>query len=234
MAAECLANARQLFRDAKRLKSAGSRGHAIALAILSIEESSKSLICREVSEGVLRIVSKNPNHVTSFTESELVNHRFKHGILANAFIGYLQYGPFYEVAERLRKPRFSKADVRDMILRAVHAHRIMQVDLQTGGRTVRDIQRVLVLLERLNDLKNRGLYVDDSKGKVVTPNQVRTKELEEVLGLAEAAIEISAETLRRPYSAREKQLQKDANAAMLSSLRTARRRAATNPKVPGR
>jgi len=170
--------------------------------------------------------------VTSFTESELRDHRFKHGVLARALIDYVQYGPFYELAGQLRKPRFSKADVRELIHRAIHAHRILQVDLSSGGRTARDFQRILALLEQLNDLKNRGFYVGDSKGKVIRPKEIRPKDLAEVLGLAEGAIEISSETLHRPYSAREKKLQKEANAAMLSSIRTARRRTATKERRP--
>src|SRR5438093_9141861 len=62
LAEESLGNARRFFLDAKRLRRVGSRGHAIAFAVLSIEESSKALLYRGVAEGVLRIVRKNPNH----------------------------------------------------------------------------------------------------------------------------------------------------------------------------
>src|SRR5438132_3369402 len=152
LAEESLANARRFFSDAKRLRRVGSRGHAAAFAVLSIEESSKALIYREVAEGVLRIVRKNPNHITTFTESELLNHQFKQRVLANAFGEYLRYGPFYEAAESLRKPKFSKTEVRELFLRAVHAHRIMAVDLQSGGRATQEVQRLGSLLDRLNDL----------------------------------------------------------------------------------
>src|SRR5205809_2539972 len=157
LATESVTNARWFLADAKRLRRAGSRGHGAAFAVLSIEESSKSLIYRLVAEGVLRIVRKNPNHITTFTKNELLNHQFKQQVLANAFGEYLRYGPFYEAAESLRKQKFSKTEVRELFLRAVHAHRIMQVDLRSGGRATQEVQRLGSLLDRLNDLKNRGL-----------------------------------------------------------------------------
>ncbi len=232
LAVESVTNARRFFADAKRLKRVGSRGHAVAFAVLSIEESSKALIYRLVAEGVLRMVRRNPNHVTTFTENELLNHQFKHEVLASAFVEYLRYGPFYEVAERLRKPNFSKAEVRELVLRAVSAHRVMQVDLQGGGRAAQEIQRLLSLLKRLNDIKNRGLYVGHTNHRISRPRDVRTSELREVLELGEAAIEISEEALRRSYSERERQLQKETNKAMLSSIRRAQRRAAGKGKGP--
>ena len=122
--------------------------------------------------------------------------------------------------------------MRDLVLRAVHAHRITQVELQSGGRAAIEIQRQLDLLARLNDLKNRGLYVDQINGKISTPNAVKAGELEDVLDLSEAAIEISAEALRRSYTDKEKRLQRDANKALLATLRRARKRSAA--KAPTR
>jgi AbiV family abortive infection protein len=233
LARESTANARLFLADAKRLRRVGSRGHAAALAVLSIEESSKALIYREAAEGVLRIVSKNPNHITTFTETELLNHQFKQRVLANAFGEYLRYGPFYEVAEGLRKQRFSKTEVRELFLRAVHAHRVMQVDLQAGGRATQEVQRLGNLLDRLNDLKNRGLYVDHSSGRMSTPKDTRTKDLAEVLDLAEDAVKIATGALERSYSDREKELQREANKAIRSTIRRAQLRTARKGKGPG-
>jgi len=233
LAQESVANARWFLADAKRLRRVGSRGHGAAFGVLSIEESSKALIYRMVAEGVLRIVRRNPNHITTFTENELLNHQFKQQVLANAFGEYLRYGPFYEAAESLRKPKFSKTEVRELFLRAVHAHRIMQVDLRSGGRATQEVQRLGSLLDRLNDLKNRGLYVDHSSGRVSTPKDTRTRDLGEVLDLAEGAFKIASEALHRSYSDREKQLQREANKAILSTIRRAQRRTDKKGKGPG-
>ena len=212
------------------VRRAGSRGHGAAFAVLSIEESSKALIYRLVALRVLRIVRKNPNHLTTFTEGELLDHRFKHGLLSNAILEWIRYGTFYEVAEGLRKPRYSRTEVRDLVLRAVHAHRITQIELQSDSRAAQELKRQLELLAGLNDLKNRGLYVDHVHGKLSTPNDIRIRELEDVLDLAQVAIEISVEALRRSYSEQEKRLQRDANKALLATIRRARKRAAA--KVP--
>jgi AbiV family abortive infection protein len=234
LATESVANARWFLADAKRLRRVGSRGHAAAFAVLSIEESSKALIYREAAEGVLRIVQKKPNHITTFTENELLNHLFKQRVLANAFGEYLRYGPFYEVAEGLRKPKFSKSEVQELFLGAVHAHRVMQINLQSGGRATQEVQRLGNLLDRLNDMKNRGLYVDHSSGRILTPMDTRTRDLGEVLGLAENAIKIATESLHRSYSDREKQLQREANKAILSTIRRAQRRTVRKGKGPAR
>jgi len=233
LARESVANARWFLADAKRLRRAGSRGHGAAFAVLSIEESSKALIYRLVALGVLRIVRKKPNHITTFTEGELLNHQFKQKVLADAIGEYLRYGPFYEVAESLRKPKFSKTEVRELFIRAVHAHRIMQVDLRSGGRATQEIERLGSLLDRLNELKNRGLYVDHSSGRILTPKDTRTGDLGEVLDLAEGASKIATEALGRSYSDHEKQLQREANKAILSTIRRAQRRTAKKTKEPG-
>ncbi len=233
LAKESVANARSFLADAKRLRRAGSRGHGAAFAVLSIEESSKALIYRLAALGVLRIVRKNPNHITTFTENELLNHQFKQRMLADAIGEYLRYGPFYEVVESLRKPKFSRTEVRELFLRAVHTHRVMQVDLRSGGRATQDVQRLGSLLDRLNDLKNRGLYVDHSSEKVSTPKDTQTRDLGEVLDLAEGAIKIATEALLRSYSDREKELQREANQAILATIRRAQRRTAKKGKGPG-
>jgi len=234
LAMESLANARWFLADAKRLRRVGSRGHGVAFAVLSIEESSKALIYRLVSLGVLRIVHRKPNHITTFTESELLNHQFKQRVLANFFVEYLRYGPFYEAAQGLRNTRYSKTEVQELILRAIHGHRVMQVDLQSGGRSAKEVQRLLSLLERLNDLKNRGLYVDHSNRSISTPKETRPRELREVLELAEGAIEIATEALHRSYSDRERQLQSEANNAILSTIRRVQRRTAKKRMGPSR
>src|SRR2546428_14042468 len=109
----------------------------------------------------------------------------------------------------------------------------MQVDLQSGGRSAQEVHRLLSLLERLNDLKNRGLYVDHSNRSISTPKEVRTRELREVLELAKGAIEIATEAMRQSYSDREKELQREANKAILSTIRRAQRRIREDGQGPG-
>ena len=219
---ESVRNAKQFLADAKRLRRARNRGHAIALAVLSIEEASKALVYHNAAEGVLRIVKKNPNHITTFQERELLDHRFKHAILAGLLAEWIRYAPFYEVAEGLRKPRLTKQEVREVILGAIHAHRLLQIDLASGGRTAKDVKDLFELLERLNDLKNRGLYVDHAGRRMLLPNDLNKRELERLLELGEGAIEMVSQLAKLHYTEREKRLQIEANKELLKRARRAR------------
>ena len=193
LCSESARNARHFLNDARKLKRGGSRGHAIALAVLSIEESAKARTYHEATEGILRVVCKNPNHMTTFQEKELLDHRFKHAVLANVLADYFRYAPFYEVIENLRKPSLSKDEVREIVVGAVHSYRLLQVDLASGGRAAREVQSIFGLLERLNELKNRGFYVDHASGQVLLPNDLSTRDLERLLELAEGTLEITTE-----------------------------------------
>ncbi|MFF3444652.1 AbiV family abortive infection protein [Streptosporangium sp. NPDC002721] len=51
LAEAALDNARDLLDNARLLQQSGSAGIARSLAVLSIEESGKALIARDVSEG---------------------------------------------------------------------------------------------------------------------------------------------------------------------------------------
>jgi len=223
---ESVGNAKHFLADAKRLKQARSRGHAIALTVLSIEEASKALVYHNAAEGVLRIVGKNPNHITTFQERELPDHRFKHTILAGLLAEWIRYAPFYEAAERLRKPRLTKEEVREVILGAIHAHRLLQVDLASGGRTAKDVKDLFELLEQLNDLKNRGFYVDHAGRRMLLPNDLTRRELERLLELGEGAIEMVSQLATLHYTEREKRLQIEANKELLKRARRARIRSA--------
>src|SRR5437016_2772700 len=164
LAQESVANARWFLADAKRLRRVGSRGHGAAFGVLSIEESSRALIYRMVAEGVLRIVRKKPNHITTFTENELLNHQFKQQVLADAVGEYLRYGPFYEVAENLRKPKFSKTEVRELFLGAVRKNPVMEAEDNSGSTTTQEVQSLSSPLSRIYDLDNTGPLTSTTTG----------------------------------------------------------------------
>src|SRR2546422_11206855 len=77
------ANARQLVRDAERLASAGSRGHASSLAILSIEEPAKAIVYYLAAQVVYRIVKKKPNYAPTYRKEDLLQHRDRHALGPN-------------------------------------------------------------------------------------------------------------------------------------------------------
>ena len=174
------------------------------------------------------MVTKNPNHLTTFTERELLDHRFKHAFLAGMFADWLRYAPFTLAVDNLRKSTFTKDEVKELMSRAVQAHRILQVDLASGGQTSKELRTLFSLLENLNLMKNRGFYVDYAHGKVLSPRNVRRAEVKRTLQLAEGIVQMTSEMHKRGLSEKEKRLQLDANKRMLESIRRAKKRAAAS------
>lgn len=205
------------------------------MGVLSVEESSKALIYHFAAEGVYRVVAKKPNHISTFTEKELLDHRFKHSFLASLFLDYLLYAPFYGALEtigRSRKTAIPKSDVRLLILQAIQGHRRLQVEMSGGGRAAKEVQRLFSLLQSLGAIKNRGLYVDHREGRVQSPRETPKEQLDDVLALAEGAIAMVEEASKRPYSVREKELQREENKRLLTAIRQARRRTLKGPTTP--
>jgi len=196
------------------------------LAVLSIEESAKAIINRFAAEGVLKVVTKNANHITTFTERELLDHRFKHAFLAGMFAEWLRYAPFTLAVDNLRKSSFTKEEVKELMFRAVQAHKVLQVDLTSGGQTAKEMGTLFNLLENLNLMKNRGLYVDHANGRLFSPRNVRRAEVERTLQLAEGIVQMTSELHKRGLPEKEKRLQLDANKRLLDSIRRAKRRVA--------
>lgn len=196
LAVEALSNARELLRDAKKLKSFGSRGHACSLAILAIEESAKALVYLIASQGMIRIVKKNPNNVTTFRESDLLKHEFKHALIAAELEDWLFYGPFYESMARVSNRRVLRSKAGTEILRAIHTHKRQRVEMVSGGKAAQEAKRLFEMLGRLNELKNQGLYVDHEGGHLLTPNRLDIKVLGHVIELAEAMIWIFSDAVK--------------------------------------
>ena len=195
LALAALANSKELLRDANRLARAGSRGHASALAILSIEESAKGLVYNLAAQVILRVVKRNPNGITTFREADMLDHRVKHAFVSGLLADALFYGPFYEAASRLKKLTFSREEVRSLIEGALIRHRRLRFEIQRGARTSRDLGKLFNLLEGLNVRKNRGLYVDHRRELVLIPDDIPRKDLVEILELSTAICEIVAKAL---------------------------------------
>lgn len=190
-------NARNLLLDAIALKKRGSRGHSCSLAILAMEESAKALIYSMAAEGVLRIVKKNPNNVTTFREADLLEHPFKHALITGELADLLNYAPFYEVVGSIEEDKMRKEDIEAKLVRAIYAHKRQAMDLRSGGKTAKEVQRMFGLLESLNQKKNGGLYVGHTDGRLLVPNGITKTELNEVLELSETITMFFSQLVRR-------------------------------------
>jgi len=127
----------------------------------------------------------------TYRKKDLEDHRFKHFIIASFLIDWVNYAPFYEAINSIRKKRLSKSEVENLFHRAIYAHRHVQIELKSGGKAAKEIEKLFQLLEQLNDRKNRGLYVNHSTNKLILPNEISRKELEEIIDLSESITEMT-------------------------------------------
>jgi AbiV family abortive infection protein len=177
-------NSREFLRDAESLRRRGSRGHAYSLLVLSIEEAAKAYLYKLAGEGVYRIVAKKPNEVSTYSEAQLFDHKFKHRVVARLFVQAIALAPVGKVLAKTRQTHFSRREVEAMLADLLHEQQLMQIRLRPGGRADIEVRRVFETLERANHRKNSGLYVGHERGKVHRPNDCHKKILKEGFELA--------------------------------------------------
>jgi AbiV family abortive infection protein len=167
LAEAAVENARSLMRDSRALQRRGSRGHAVSLNVLAIEEGSKALVYKLAAEGVFRIVRRNPNNISTYRERDLHDHPFKHGIATRFLIAAVSFAPFHQALGATRKKVFTRVEVEAILRRAHSIQAIHIAELQRGGQMARKIVRYSQTFGRLNTLKNSGLYVGHPNGSLV-------------------------------------------------------------------
>ena len=177
-------NSREFLRDSESLRRRGSRGHAYSLLVLSIEEAAKAYLYKLAGEGVYRIVAKRPNEVSTYSEDQLFDHKFKHGIVARLVVQAIALSPVGKVLSKTRRTQFSRGQVEAMLADLLHEQELMQIRLRPGGRAGTEVRRVFETLERANHRKNSGLYVGHEHGKIRRPNDCPKKVLKEGFELA--------------------------------------------------
>ncbi|MGC2359379.1 MAG: AbiV family abortive infection protein [Thermoplasmata archaeon] len=227
LAEACLGNAKDHFNDAKALRKRGSRGHAYSHAILSIEEAAKAYLYKLAGEGVFRIVSKNPNGISTYSEKQLFDHKFKHSLIARIVVQGILYAPVHRVLAKSKAKSFSRRRVEAMLGDLLHEQGLQQIRLQSGGQAARAVASLFAALEKANDRKNLGFYVDQKDGKVQVPDDCSKKDLREGLELAASTLEVVDEIVNSSLSreAREraaKGLREDTIALKLASARAKR------------
>lgn len=188
LAERCYDNAVEHFHDARALRKKGSRGHACSLAILSIEESAKAFLYKLASEGVYRIVSKRPNGVSTYSETQLFDHKFKHTIVARLVYQGILSGPVQRVLAKTRSETFSRRQVELMLWDLLHEQEMQSIALKSNRRALRSVQHIFELLEKSNSQKNTGFYVGHNGGRPTKPNDLPKKTLDEFVELAGATL----------------------------------------------
>jgi AbiV family abortive infection protein len=214
-------NAVEHFNDAKSLRRRGSRGHACSLAILSIEEAAKAFLYKLAGEGVYRIVAKRPNSISTYSETQLFDHKFKHAIMARLLFSGLLYSPIRRVLAKTRRTSFSRKQVELMMADLLHEQEMLNIRLHAGGQGIDRVKQVFGILERSNEAKNAGLYVGHENGRPSTPNSLPKPELDKVIGLAGAVLDGVGDLIRSRMAPEVKRQA----AASLREVATARKKA---------
>jgi AbiV family abortive infection protein len=184
LAEKCYANAVVHFHDARALRRRGSRGHACSLAVLSVEESAKAVLYKLAGEGVYRIVSKKPNGISTYSESQLFDHKFKHAIVARLIYQGILSWPVQRVLAKTRKKTFTRRQVEPMLLDLLHEQEMQSIALRSNDRAFGSVKHIFELLEGSNSQKNSGFYVGHKSGRPVEPNDLPKKTLDEFVELA--------------------------------------------------
>jgi AbiV family abortive infection protein len=224
LAGAALQNAIDHFNDARALRKRGSRGHALSLSVLSIEEAAKAYLYKLAGEGVFRIVSGRPNGISTFSERQLLDHKFKHAIVARIVVQGLLYTPVYRVLSKTRAKTFTRDTVESMLGDLLHEQEMLQIRMRPGGPAAEAFSRIFKTLERADAGKNLGLYVGHRGGKILLPNDRSKSELDEMLGLAHATIQAVDQIVASRFS------QENKDRAFKSVREVARAVKATKPE----
>lgn len=223
LAEASLTNARRLRLDAKALQKRGSRGHACSLSILAIEESAKGIIYKRAADGIIRFVKKNGNGVTTYSEDHLKVHKYKHATISNLIGEAISFAPLQQTLAETRKATFSRAEVERLLRKAHLNAKLFASELESESPSAKLLRNLFGLLSRLDFLKNAGLYVGRSGGRVQFPDKEVVADYADVADIADAMIVAAEIELRRVVSRRDREEQRFQLKALLAQARRLRR-----------
>jgi|GEM_PF-4770820 len=202
------------------------------MLVLSIEEAAKAYLYKLAAEGVYRIVAKKPNGVSTYSETQLFDHKFKHEIIARLIVQAILLSPLAKVLSKTRRTQFTRKEVEGMLADLLHEQQLMQIRLRPGGGPEKEIRRVFETLERANHRKNSGLYVGHKDGKITRPNDCTKKALKEGFELAGVVCESVGEILDLTLSPEQKRRAATSVREVAAALKLANARAPTTSTVP--
>jgi len=150
-----LENAEQWIKDAKLLMDNSSYGHSYSLLVFADEEIAKAYICWLVAEDMIPSDSK-------FVQDIFSKHRTKHETLVGIYLG------------AMLKRDISKGQIT-----------IEEILKESPALTIEKLEKTLEEMERLLDftemMRQKGIYVDEKEGKMVSPKSIGKEECEELL-----------------------------------------------------
>lgn len=162
----CYLNARSLLKAANLLFEKRMYGHASALAVLSIEECGK---------GFLFMIHKPDKDNESFVRKQIKSHTEKLGFAAkDIYLMGLEYEGFITKKNPIKS-------LEDFEKRVEHLH-------VSGNKKFLDLVVGSYLIQQFQPLKERGLYIDLEKGKILSPKSIKKEQAKFVITQAERAV----------------------------------------------
>lgn len=226
-------NAKRLLLDARTLHRRGNRGHACALGVLAIEEAAKGLVYKQAAEGIVRFVQRKPNYVSTYSERDLLDHKFKHGSISRLLVGAIEYAPFQQTLAATRKGTFVRSEVEALLRRAHTRQWIQRTELERGGRAARQLRAMFETIGRLNELKNGGLYVGRAGFGVSRPDEFTREDLERVRELANMVVKTVEQTVSTKFTHAQRKEMKEQLQVVAAQARRLQRLARKRPRGPG-
>jgi len=204
MANASLKNAIKLLSDSRKLRKSHSRGRACALAVLSIEEASKAHVYDWAADGIVRIVKKNPNHITSYCEDDLKKHKYKHRVVKEILMDFYEYYPFYELVKHVKKRKITNEEFVMHIHSGIESHKRWKLVVSKDEGLRERRQRAFKLLERMDSMKNSGFYVDRSSTRAHTPDEICLDDLDDLTEMADTLVLLTHLTLAKQRTSIQK------------------------------
>ncbi|MFZ1023305.1 MAG: AbiV family abortive infection protein [Thermoplasmata archaeon] len=193
-------NAAAFLQDAKSAFRRRNIGHSCSLGILAIEESAKAIIYKQAADGIVRFVKRKPNNVSTYSERDLLDHKFKHGSVATLMMGAIEYYPFVVALKSTRRKQFTREHAETLLHDAFTRQLVQRAELSRGGKSTRDLMSLFQTIAKFNDLKNGGLYVGREGASVSRPNEFVKVDVKIVGELALLLVKTAEHTVSTTFS----------------------------------
>lgn len=173
-AIKCLGNAYDLSESAELLFASGKTGIAVSLMVLACEEMAKGQHYRSFAEGLTTTDVRMIGKIWVFDKKVIYEHELKQ--MYSTASGIIQ--PFFDVVKRKKDKidaAFLSLDLPDdpsvpLLPETEEKMKIIFEKFFDSDQEFRKISTNLrSLMERMEGLKEQGLYVDIKDGKILSP-----------------------------------------------------------------
>lgn len=195
-----LANTRSLLRASDSLAANKQFGHGLALVSLALEELETAHAYRLVADGIATFDPKEAHILQFIDKRALLTHAPKLVQVAERMLTFYymrQTAKVVRAAWGGRKPTPEEVMFimtgGDPVLSPQVKKHLDSREVVLEGRAIKDD------VNRLRQLKNRGLYVFEEGGRVLTPSEISEAEYRHYREMADQVVQVLQETTENGY-----------------------------------